>query len=41
MKMFAPNCINDDIGLTLTFLWQGQICLPGFYVGRVSGTCKV
>ena len=35
LKIFTQECTNDDLGLALSFLWQGQICLLGFYMGRV------
>ena len=31
LKIFAQKCSNDDIGLTLTFLCQDQICFLGFH----------
>ena len=40
LKIFPQKCSNDDLGLTLTFLRQGQICFPGFHTGRVYGTCR-
>ena len=30
---------EDDIGLTLIFSWQDQICFQDFHMGRVFGTC--
>ena len=30
LKRFAQDCSNDDLGLTLTFLWQCQICFLVF-----------
>ena len=27
---FCPNCFTDNLGLTLTCLWQGQIRFYGF-----------
>ena len=40
LKIFYLKSSNDDIGLTLTFSWQDQICFPGFHMGRVYGTCR-
>ena len=30
LKIFGQKCFDYDIGLTLKFLWQGQICFQGF-----------
>ena len=37
----TKDCLNDDLGLTLSFLWQGQICFMGFNIGRVHGLCRI
>ena len=37
---FAQKCSNDDIGLTLTVLWQDQICFTEIHMGRVNVTCR-
>ena len=34
-KIFTPECSNDDLELIFFFIKQGQICFPGFYMGRV------
>ena len=28
MKIFAQKCSNDELGLTMIFLWQDYICFP-------------
>ena len=37
LKIFAKTCSNDGHVMTLTFLWQSQICFPGFHTGGVYG----
>ena len=32
LKIFAQKYSNDDIGLTLVFLWQNQIGFPRFHM---------
>ena len=31
-KEFAPKGSDNDIGLTLIFLWQDHICFQGFHM---------
>ena len=40
MTFLTQECSNDDLELTLRFLWQGQICFLGFHMGRVRGFCR-
>ena len=40
LKIFTQECLNDDFGLTLTFLWQGQM-LSGLLHGPPMFAVKV
>ena len=41
LQIFAQECSYDDLGLTLSFfLWQGQFCFLGFYMGTDLGFCR-
>ena len=33
---FTQKCSNVEPRLTVSFLWQVQICFLGFYIGRIT-----
>ena len=38
LNIIAQERSYGGLGLTLTFLWEVQVCFWGFYTGRVHGT---
>ena len=45
LKAFVQECLNDDLGLILTFLWPDLFAFWCFYMStslniRLYGTCR-